>query len=77
MQYVKMTVLALVLVMPGLAFGMGLNPFSHSDDHSGAQPTHQTLNRSNPTASVPEPATALTVGLGFIGLAAWRRYRQQ
>lgn len=76
MQYVKMIVLALVLAMPGLAFGMGMNPFSHSEDHPGAHPTNKTLNTSNPTASVPEPATALTVGLGFIGLAAWRRYRQ-
>lgn len=75
MQFVKVIVLSVLLIMPGLAYGMGMNPFSHSEDHPGAHPTNKTLNTSNPTGSVPEPATALTVGTGLLALAAWRRYR--
>ena len=74
MKYVNVTVLSLVLTMPGLAFGMGFNPFKHSSDHPGAP--NNTLPTIQSTASVPEPATALSVGLGLLGLAAWRRYRQ-
>jgi len=76
MKYVNVTVLSLVLTMPGLAFGMGFNPFKHSSDHPGVPPSNNTVSTSQSTASVPEPATALSIGLGLLGLAAWRRYRQ-
>jgi PEP-CTERM motif len=76
MKYANVTVFSLVLIMPGLAFGMGFNPFKHSSDHPGAPPSNNAVSASQGTNSVPEPATALTVGLGILGLAAWRRYRQ-
>jgi len=75
MQYVKLTVLSIALIMPGLAYGKGFNPFHHSSDSAPTfSPTQATTNSS--TSSVPEPATALSVAAGLLGLAAWRRYRQ-
>jgi hypothetical protein len=71
MKYVKILVLSLVLVMPGLAYGKALNPFAHSSDNPGIAPQNNST-----TNSVPEPGTALTLAVGLLGLAAWRRYRQ-
>jgi hypothetical protein len=76
MKYVNVSVLSLVLTMPGLAFGMGFNPFGHSSDNPPLNPTNNSLITPERAQSVPEPATALTAGLGLLGLAAWRRYRQ-
>lgn len=76
MNVVRLTALSLILVMPGLSYGMGLNPFKHSSDNNGPTPTSHPIQKSTGTNSVPLPGTALAFGLGFLGLAAWRRYRQ-
>ncbi len=74
MQSMKVIVLSFLLIMPGLAYGMGFNPFGHNSDNPPPPPPNQSLKAAGP-ASVPEPATALTVGTGLLALAAWRRFR--
>ena len=76
MNVVRLAALSLILLMPGLSYGMGLNPFHHSSDSNGPAPTTNPVQKSAGPNSVPLPGTALVFGLGFLGLAAWRRYRQ-
>ncbi|WP_455245705.1 PEP-CTERM sorting domain-containing protein [Petrachloros mirabilis] len=77
MNFVRLTALAFILAVPGLSYGMGFNPFSHSSDNHGPPPTSGPVQKTTVINSVPLPGTALAFGLGFLGLAAWRRYRQQ
>lgn len=76
MNFVRLAALSLILVTPGLSYGMGFNPFGHSSDSHGPPPTTSPVQKTAETNSVPLPGTALAFGLGFLGLAAWRRYRQ-
>jgi hypothetical protein len=76
MNFLKTAVLSLVLIMPGLAYGMGFNPFSHNSDNPGPPPNNNSQIKSAGPNSVPLPGTALAFGVGFLALAAWRRYRQ-
>jgi hypothetical protein len=72
--YMRVTVFSLALILPGLAHANGFNPFKHHSDNPGVPTTGGAL--TNSTASVPEPATGLAVGIGLLGLAAWRRYNR-
>jgi len=78
MNLIRVTAFSLVLVLPGLSYGMGFNPFkSGSDNPPPPHPSHLNSVVMNPeTKSVPLPGTALAFGLGFLGLAAWKRYRR-
>jgi len=77
MNLVRLVAVSLVLVLPGLSYGMGFNPFSKNSDNPPPPPSHLNSVVTNPeTKSVPLPGTALAFGLGFLGLAAWKSYRR-
>jgi hypothetical protein len=76
MKYVGMIVLSVILTMPGMAFGLGFNPFRSSGDSAPPPPNGNTsLVKTQGNNSVPLPGTALAFGVGFLAFAAWRRYR--